>query len=300
MTWLGKILAVMVLLLSLVWVWLTAVTFATRTNWKAQYDEAKRSLEKSESYRAEETARANNRIADLEKKLADERSRNDTHSAQNVSLNKALVLNSADYASLDIRFNESDPKAVVQASNLQAALNEQDSLRKRNAALEDEGKDLRITRERALNEKAAAEADARQARAISEEFQKRNDFLAAELQDLRARGASGGGIAGLQLDRRPAAPLYEGTRGEVTGYQDGLVVLSIGLDAGVNPRSVLEISRLGGGGKYLGTVVVTDAYPKYSVASFRPVSGKPLNRLAADELPRIGDRVDAPKGRPGG
>ncbi|HJZ58794.1 MAG TPA: hypothetical protein VKE74_27880, partial [Gemmataceae bacterium] len=117
------------------------------------------------------------------------------------------------------------------------------------------------------------------------------------LQDLRARGPGGAVGPELRSERRP--PLYEGTRGTVTGYENGLVVLSIGLDAGVNPGAVLDISRLAEG-RYLGTVVVTDSYPKYAVASFKPVGQKPISRLKPDELPKIGDRVETPKGRPGG
>ncbi|HJZ54462.1 MAG TPA: hypothetical protein VKE74_05865, partial [Gemmataceae bacterium] len=165
MTWLGKILAVMVLLLSLVWVWLTAVTFATRTNWKTRYDEVQASLKKSEDYRVEENARAQNRIAELTKQLADERSRTDTVSAQNTSLADANKQNIVDYGVLVARINKADPDAVTLRANLQAALSELDSSRKRSAALEEEGKDMRVALQKALNEKAAAEADAKQARA---------------------------------------------------------------------------------------------------------------------------------------
>ena len=73
-------------------------------------------------------------------------------------------------------------------------------------------------------------------------------------------------------------------------------MISLGLDAGVNPGAVLEISRLEGGGKYLGTITVTDSYPKSAVARFNPKDGKALTRLAPDDLPKPGDRISKATG----
>jgi hypothetical protein len=78
----------------------------------------------------------------------------------------------------------------------------------------------------------------------------------------------------------------------VTGYQDGLVVLNIGLDAGLTAGAVLDVYREDGGGQYLGTVVVDRLYPKQAVAVFHPADAKrTIRQLRPEELPKAGDIV---------
>ena len=47
MSWIGKILAVLGLLLALVSVWFTSASFAARTNWKVQADNYKKAYEEA-------------------------------------------------------------------------------------------------------------------------------------------------------------------------------------------------------------------------------------------------------------
>jgi hypothetical protein len=81
----------------------------------------------------------------------------------------------------------------------------------------------------------------------------------------------------------------DGVRGSVTAYSDGLVVLSIGLDAGLTSGTELDLYRAGD--KYLGKVVVTDVRPKMAVARFKPPGGKRIDQLKPEELPKVGDAV---------
>ena len=70
------------------------------------------------------------------------------------------------------------------------------------------------------------------------------------------------------------------------------VHISIGIDAGLEPGSRLDVYRESGGGQYLGTLVVTKAlYPKEAVAQFRPSRPVAISQLRPDELPRKGDTV---------
>ena len=83
-------------------------------------------------------------------------------------------------------------------------------------------------------------------------------------------------------------------RGEVTDVAGDLVTISVGIDAGIGVGTVLELYRTNGGGRYLGTVKVTDAfnlYSKQAVVKFTPASGLALARLRPEELPRKGDLV---------
>jgi hypothetical protein len=73
---------------------------------------------------------------------------------------------------------------------------------------------------------------------------------------------------------------------------NNFVQISLGIDAGLEPGSRLDVYRESGGGKYLGTLVVTKSlYPKEAVAEFKPARPVPLAQLRPDELPRKGDTV---------
>lgn len=292
MTWLGKILTVMVLLLALCWMWLTALTFATRTNWKTSSDKYKVALEDSESQRQREYAASQSKIADLNSQLAEARKSAETSSERAAELARALDSNQKDYYQVTSKIEKGDVEAVTLAANLKAAQDELDEARKRSAKLEDERKDLSILLQLARNTQSAAEADARQARSREEDAYKRIDFLTLQVNELKQRAGSGGFAGpGGPLDGGPT-PVPEGARGTVTAYDGGLVVISIGLDAGLSQNSELQISRLTGGGKYIGTVLVTDLYPKYAVAKFKPPFPKRIDQLKPDELPKAGDRVE--------
>ena len=68
-------------------------------------------------------------------------------------------------------------------------------------------------------------------------------------------------------------PVLPNLRGEVVDVSGDLLTISIGIDAGLAVGTVLDIYRVEGGARYLGTVRVTDAfnlYPKQAVVKFTP------------------------------
>ena len=65
----------------------------------------------------------------------------------------------------------------------------------------------------------------------------------------------------------------------------------------------LDVIRLEGGGKYIGTVKVTSAlnlFPKQAIVTFIPARNIPLDRLRVEDLPRKGDEVRPPNALTGG
>lgn len=112
----------------------------------------------------------------------------------------------------------------------------------------------------------------------------RLEVAKAELATLRA------GENGLNwwqwLPPAPPEGPPAGTRGSVTAYSDGLVVLSIGIDAGLAPGMELDVYRAD---KFLGSVVVTDVRPKMAVARFKPAGDRRIGQLTPAELPQVGD-----------
>jgi hypothetical protein len=78
---------------------------------------------------------------------------------------------------------------------------------------------------------------------------------------------------------------------------DGRVLISLGLDAGLEPGNKLDVYRETGGGKYLGTLVVTKSVEtKQAVCEFKPARAAAIEKLRPDELPRKGDSVGLLRG----
>ncbi len=150
-----------------------------------------------------------------------------------------------------------------------------------------------LAKEAADRARLTAENDAKLARAIADENAKRVETLTAQLIEARASGGGGGAATVLRTIDKVPAPLPENIRGTVLRDMQGdFVHISIGIDAGLEPGSRLDVFRESGGGQYLGTLVVTKSvYPKEAVAEFKPARGVPISQLRPDELPRKGDTV---------
>ena len=129
------------------------------------------------------------------------------------------------------------------------------------------------------------------ARAIADENARKIETLAAQVTELRLTGGSGTASVLRSIERQPS-PLPDNIRGSVQEVAGDFVRISIGIDAGLEPGSRLDIYRTDGGGQYLGTLVVTRSlYPKEAVAEFKPKRSVPVAQLRPDELPRKGDTV---------
>jgi hypothetical protein len=171
--------------------------------------------------------------------------------------------------------------------------NELADTRKRNNVLEDDRVRLVLVKEAADREKLRAENDAKLARSLADDNAKKVETLTALVTELRQTGGGGSTATVLRSIDKIPAPVPENIRGTVTrDMKENFVQISIGIDAGLEPGSRLDVYRESGGGKYLGTLIVTKSlYPKEAVAEFRPMRGVPVSQLRPDELPRKGDTV---------
>ena len=289
MTWLGKILVFVVMLMALAWVWLTATDYTTRVNWKAQRDAYKKGFDEAVAARDSdykrhqaELAALNQKSESLEKDLA----------ASKATVDTLARANREAKAKLDevITATSTVNQTVVQLQTVREALEKElTTVRERNNKLEADRLELTVSREQARRDELAARNDANLANKKYEDLSRQNEDLRNTMAELRANGGRPGPLVG---PRAPTVP--ENLRGTVTAVEPGapdLVELSIGLDAGLTFGSELDLYRLSGGGKHLGTVVVTHVYAKKAVARFRPADGRPIGRLRPDELPRVGDTV---------
>ena len=298
MSWLGKILTFLVLIGACVWAFFTVQAFATRTNWQARavaYEKAFKESEEArqKEYRDNQAGRdALARLYAAEKSLADDL----TLAVADLS-NTGRDLN-RNYNALDNELKTAKADELIRVTRLQTTLDEAEVTSRRNAGLEDERVRLVLAKETADRGRLSAENEAKLSRALADENAKKVETLAALVTELRQTGG-GGGVASVirAIDKVPA-PLPANTRGTVARDIEGdLVEISIGIDAGLEPGSRLDVYRLEGGGKYLGTLVVTQSvYPKQAVAIFKPSRPVPMAQLRPDELPRRGDIVGQANG----
>ncbi|HEY1192043.1 MAG TPA: hypothetical protein VGE74_30720 [Gemmata sp.] len=292
MSWLGKILTFLVLIASVVWMAFTVNVYVTRTNWKARADATEKALKESEANRRTELNDSRVEREKLNRLLEAERSRTADLDKVLADLSASSTKSAEDFNKLLANYAKVEQSQKVADAQKEATLIELENIRKRNNTLENNAVRLVLAKETADRERLRAENEAKLARAIADENAARVEFLQAQVIELKQTGGSGTATVLRSIEKMPA-PLPDNVRGTVTHDIAGdFVQISIGIDAGLEPGSRLDVYRESNGGQYLGTLVVTKSvYPKEAVAEFRPARRVPISQLRADELPRKGDQV---------
>lgn len=291
MTWIGKILSVLVLLLALVWMWFTVSLFAARTNWKVQADTYKKAFDDARKAREAEYRDYQTAKDAYDRQVLTAETRIKGLADQVAKLQTDANANADALAAANKIIKDSDIKAVELGARIQAMTDEVQKTRDRNNSLEDERVVLVVKKEQAEKDRQAAENLAKQAAAQKLLADARVESLTAQLAEARSTGGSSTATV-INSFTRPPAPLPEGVRGTVTAYGNGYVVLSIGIDAGLTNGAVLDVYRTEGGGDYLGTVVIQTVHPKEAVGQFKPKDERiPISRLRPEQLPKVGDLV---------
>lgn len=294
MSWFGKILTFFVFIGAGVWAYFSAAAFVTRTNWQVRADQYKKAFEDSEKFREKEgrasaaALAALNQLYDAEKKRVEELDKGLT------DVKASVAKDDATYKQLLANYTTLQSQANVRDAQVKAIQDELKTTRDRNNLLQDQAVALVLLKEAADRAKLGADNDARLARAIADENAKRIETLTALVTELRQTGGGGGTATVLRSVERAPAPLPENIRGTVEANMsaDGFVLINIGIDVGLEPGSKLDVYRETGGGKYLGTLIVTGTLrPKQAVAEFRPARPVGLTQLRSDELPKVGDVV---------
>ncbi len=297
MTWLGKILTFLVMITAVAGAYFTAQAYVTRTNWKFEADKYKTAYRDAVTKRDEEYRRNQSSEDALKRLLAIERNKSESLGKEVVSLSEAAKKSTNDLKLMQDEYDKGDVKATLQAANIQTTLNELDSTRGRTNVLEDRQLRLVIEREEALREKVRAENAQRLAQSIADDNIRKAEELGDKLRELRATGGNPSAGVIRALDR-PPPPVLANLRGQVNRILGDQVELTIGIDAGLSKGSVLDVMRLDGGGRYLGTIRIDQLWPKQAVGTFIPARpGVQFERLRPEELPRKGDEVRPPDGR---
>lgn len=292
MSVLGKILTFLVLIAACVWAYFTASAYATRTNWKARADNLEKAFKESEAAREKEAREFQAGREALVRMFAAEQARADDLEKGYAALSAAGRRADAEYKKLEEDYRNADVQAKLLQASQKTTLEELTANRERLNKLEDERVRLVLAKEVADRAKLTAENETKLARAIADENARKIETLAALVTELRQTGGSGTAAVARSIERQ-TAPLPENIRGTVMRDMVGdFVQISIGIDAGLEPGSRLDVFREGASPKYLGTLVVTKTlYPKEAVAEFKPARPVPISQLRPDELPRKGDTV---------
>ena len=291
MTWLGKILAILVMVMAVAGMWFTTSAYVARTNWKTQADMYKKAYDEAKEARKNEYELYLAEKNSLSRQLKSEQANVESLTKRLTDADLVKDENTKQMAQLQTTIKESDIKAVELQASLQASLSEAETLRRRNNDLEN--KSVQLVRERQDSEKGRLEADirARQAESQRRIVEQKADDLQAQLTDLKTSGGSGSASVQNRLNK-PPAPVPDGLRGKVTAVASGgIVAVSVGLDSGLAVGSVVDIYREGAG-LYLGTIVIQDVQAKTAVGTFKPSdSRRTLKQLRPEELPKVGDTI---------
>jgi len=279
MTTLGKILAIVNLVLSVVVGAFIIMSYVARTNWHAAYNLVNAQLKVAQNdavaYK-DEVTKAQQVITSLQDAVkAKEKLVQDTqiNADRQVKLERARTQEEASKTS----------KYTAQQGGMSAELERrQDEVRLLHASMEkykkdlaDKEKDVQTFRDRAVE----MEITAKRTQEMNERLlvQLENSSKALAIQ--RSEGNIGNRSNSMPVN--PPAEEVEGTIKEVDP-QSGLVTISIGTDKGIKEGNTLDVFRLRPEASYKGTIVILNARANEAV-------GRPTKR---ERIPlQVGDRV---------
>ena len=282
MTVLGKILAILNLVLSLAVGALIVMTFVGRTNWHQAYLNMENQVNVSKADALafkKEMEDAKGEKAKTEDQLAKYKQATDKEKA---ALNDQLndLGDKLKRASAEIGKHVASQAAADQ--ELQRRAREMDHLRTLVATRDDELK----KKEKSVNDMRAAMVEAtinyNAERERNERLLQENERLNRDNRQIRQVTST----TSLRREAPKKNPPAEDVGGRVmrTDPQTGMVTINIGSDLGVNKGNTLEVFRLNPDPKYLGTIEILGVLPNEAV-------GKPIERMNGPI--KVGDQVSS-------
>jgi len=274
MTVLGKMLAVFVFLLSLVWFGLTAVVFSARSEWRKDALDARKVAQANADAYEQYRKQADAEIASLKSELAkasliQDGLRKERNSAQQTATDVINTVKAGQDANVklvpDVVQNQETIKTLQGQVNTYVAQN------KTQGDLIDV---LKIT-----------EQDAKQ-RQLNAELLLKSTVKALEEQVEKTRT--------IQEERlgATAAAGIEGFRGDVIDVRDDIVVFKGGLNAGVR-KNMTFVVRRSVAPFFIGSVTINiDPDTQVSAGVFTPAPGQTAK---GEYLPKKGDSIEPSK-----
>jgi Na+-transporting methylmalonyl-CoA/oxaloacetate decarboxylase gamma subunit len=275
MTVLGKVMVFFVLVLSLVWTWLTMNAFVTRTNWKTQYDAAAKELQAANA-----ALDAQAKYYEGQRQAADVTAGQQREEIGRLRQQVAALTKDKDDATAKLTAKlaaeqEADaPTRALQNEKVKLQ-NQVDLLQAETTKSEQRVNESLIARQKALDDKLQAEIDRDAAR-------RRADQLATVIDRQNDRsGGPGSGTPAVDEGFRATVLSVAGNGEEVE--------ISLGANADLKKGAVLQVYRNKPEPKYVGQLQVTRVEPYSAVGRFIPRAG--VRRPTGDDLPRKDDTV---------
>ncbi len=295
MTPLGKMLAIFVFLLALVWAWLTVNTYVSRTNWKAEADkfqkQAQATADGHDKLKAQTESERAGTKAETEAMKKDRDAALATVANQRKELDELRIgiddkLAAAAKANPEVNKDNSRQKELqTEVGNLTASL--------KTAQDEVVGLTKSTATAKLLQEQAQRDAAAEKQRAGTLENTLRTTD--DKLKEAIARAKQGIGDGG---PVRPTAP--EGFRGTVKAVSASgeFVEITPGGAAGLREGTRLVVKRLDPKNpKFVGYLTVRGEIDSdKAAAQFEPPLRRGNKALSADDYPKPGDEV-SPEGK---
>jgi len=259
MTFVGKILVIVIMALALVFLGVSIVTFTTATNWKAEAAKLQTEKQKVESKNRDATAA----VEAAKKDLA---AAQQSHALAAKELDNRIAALEAEQKRLQEEITQSRSALEVAQQNAKTALDEAsarkqetDLLREQKSAVEKQANEYKI-RQTELND--AIRLLTRERDVAKENNKDLRDRVARFSALLKSKGLSDDIRNVKALETPPAV------RGEVlrVSQQNNRIELSIGSDDGLVPGHELYIYRLRPQPEYLDRVKILSADPDQSVA----------------------------------
>ena len=282
MTVLGKILAVLNLVLSLAVGALIVVTFVARTNWHAAYENMKKQADVS---KADATAFRE----EMEKAKGEKAKSDDQLVKLKLTSDKEKQALNAQINGLGDKLKQAGEENSKQVAAQSAAAEE---LKRRTKEAEYlkalvAARDTQLSKwQKQVNDMRAAMVEAKinynAEHERNERLLQENERIAKDNQRIRQVGMS----TSLRAEAPRRNPPAEDIAGRVTRTDpsNGLVTVSVGSDAGLSKGNTLEVYRLKPTPFYLGTVQILDVRPNEAV-------GRPVDRTRGTI--EVGDEVSS-------
>jgi len=272
MTFVGRILVILIMLFSVLFLGSSTVVFMTATNWKAKSDDLKTQLQKATTQlndakarlttaegqlkaakdeHSKQIAERENRIADLEKQTKDAEAESTQAKSQLETAQQtarvALAEATARKSQIDVLL-ETQSKAQTQANQFSA----------QNIELTDQ---IRVLE----RQKTTAEQNAKDLR----------DFNGRMISFLRSKGLSPDNLG--KYDTNPVPPPVEGKVVELNPTGRSMEI-SIGSDDGLKVGHELYVFRIQPRAEYIGKVKIVSVYPDKAVADLigNTIGGKKI------------------------
>lgn len=276
MTLIGKIMIVLILVMSILFMGFALAVYSTHQNWRDLVEDPSTGLKVQNQRLSQEKEQLENEITEVKNKLAFERAARrevvanlETRASQK---NQQLLTREQQYGDLQAQHREALETLSMYQANLQRLKDEVETLRDVNRTARQERNESFMRAKQLTDQINQGEGNLRR-------LKQRYEELLTTV-----------GRQSLVLDRHdlteftPVDDIAPEVNGQVTAIRDGLIEVSIGADEGLQKGHTLKIFRINGSvGSYLASIEIIDTGTDRAVG--RVVPG------TREGIIRKGDRV---------